>query len=86
MDFAFPADHRVKLKESEKKYKYLNLARELKLLWNMKVTFIPIVISALGTVTKGLIKGLEDLEIKGWVETIQPTALLRSDLLSLKLQ
>ena len=30
----------------------------------MKVTFIPIVIDALGTVTKGLIQGLEDLEIK----------------------
>ena len=37
-----------------------------------------IVIGALGTVTKGLIKGLEDLEIRGRVETIQTTALLRS--------
>ena len=30
MDFAVPADHRIKLKEYEKKDKYLNLARELK--------------------------------------------------------
>ena len=30
MDFACPADHRVKLKESEKKDKYLDLAREWK--------------------------------------------------------
>ncbi len=30
MDFAVPADHRVKLKESEKKDKYLDLVRELK--------------------------------------------------------
>ena len=30
MDFAVPADHRLKLKESEKKDKYLDLARELK--------------------------------------------------------
>ena len=29
----------------------------------MKVTFIPIVIGAFGTVTKGLLKGLEDLEV-----------------------
>ena len=29
-DFAVPADHKVKLKESEKKNKYLELARELK--------------------------------------------------------
>ena len=28
MDFAVPADHRVKLKESEKKDKYLELTRE----------------------------------------------------------
>ena len=30
VDFAVPADHRIKLKESEKKDKYLDLARELK--------------------------------------------------------
>ena len=44
MDFAVPADHRVKLNESEKKDKKLDLARELKKLWNMKVTVVPIVI------------------------------------------
>ena len=60
-----PADQIVKLKESEKKAKYLDLDRELKKLWNMKVTFIPIIIGALGTVTEVLLKGLEDLEIKG---------------------
>ena len=59
MDFTVLADHRIKLKESEKKDKYLDLARELKKLWNMKVTIIPIVIGAFGTDTKGLLKGLE---------------------------
>ena len=29
-------------------------------------------------ITKGLIKGLEELEVAGRVETIQPTALLRT--------
>ena len=29
----------------------------------MKVTIIPITIGAFGTVTKGLLKGLEDLEV-----------------------
>ena len=42
----------------------------------MKVTIIPIVIGAFGAVTKGLLKGLEDLEVKGRVETIQTKALL----------
>ena len=40
--------------------------------------FIPIIIGALGTVTKGLLKVQEDLEIRERVETIQTTALLRS--------
>ena len=77
MDFAVPADHWVKLKESEKKNKYLGLAREVKKLWNMKVTSI-YVIGALCTVTKGLVKVLEDLEIRGRVETIQTTVWLTS--------
>ena len=44
----------------------------------MKVTIVPIVIGALGTITKGLLKGLEDLEVGGRVVTIQMTALLRT--------
>ena len=44
----------------------------------MKVTIVPIVIGALGTITKGLWKGMEDLEVGGRVETIQTTALLRT--------
>ena len=68
----------IKLKDCEKRDKYLDLARELKELWNMKGTIIPIVIDAFGTVTKGLFKGLEDLEVGGRVETIQTTALLKT--------
>ena len=78
VDFAVPADYRIKLKECEKKDKYLDLARELKKIWNMQVTIIPIVIGAFGTVSKGLLKGLEDLEVGGRMETIQATALLRT--------
>ena len=64
----------------------------------MQVTIIPIVIGAFGTVTKGLLKGLEELQVGEQVETIQTTALLRTarilrrvleiwgDLLSLRLQ
>ena len=97
VNFAVPADHRVKLKEYEKRKKYFDLARELKKLWTMKLMIIPIVIGAFDTVTKELLKGLEDLEVGGRVETIQ-TTLLRTarilrrvletwgDVLSLKLQ
>ena len=52
VNFAFIADHRIKLKESKKKNKYSDLARELKKLWNTKMTVIPNLIGALGTVTK----------------------------------
>ena len=49
--FPVLANHRVKMKESEKKNKNLDLTRELrKKLWNVKVMIIPIKISALGTV------------------------------------
>ena len=61
--FAVLANHRIKLKEREKRDKYLDLARGLKKLWNMEVTIIPIVIGAFGTLTIGLLKGLEDLEV-----------------------
>ena len=60
------------------KDKYLDVARELKKLWNMKLTIIPIVIGAFDTVTKGLLKGLEDLEVGGRVEIIQTTTFLRT--------
>ena len=78
VDFAVPADQRIKLKECEKRDKYLDHARELKKLWNMKLKIIPIVVGAFGTVTKGLLKGLEDLEVGGRVETIPTTALLKT--------
>ena len=39
------------------------------------MTVISIIIGVLGTIPIGLIKGLEDLEIRSQVETIQTTAL-----------
>ena len=58
-------NHREKIKENKKRDKYLDLARELKKLWNLKVTVIPIITGELGTVPKGLVRELEDLEIRG---------------------
>ena len=79
VDFSVLADHRIELKVTEKRDKYLDLASELKKkLWNMKVTMIPIVIGALGIIPKGLAKRLDDLEIRGQVKTIPTTAILRS--------
>ena len=96
VDFAVPADHRIKPKEYEKKNRYLDLARELKKLWNMKVTITPIVIGAFDAVR--IIKrtaGIGSQRTSG--DHPKATALLRTtrilrkvvetwgDLLSLKL-
>ena len=42
------------------------------------MTIIPIVIGAFGIVTKELLKGLDDLEVGGRVETIQTIVILRT--------
>ena len=52
--FSVPADHRVKIKEREKIDKYLDLARELKWLWNIKVTVLPIAVGTLSTILQEL--------------------------------
>ena len=49
IDFAVSADNRVKMKESEKVAKYLDLTREPEKLSNIKM----VVISRLGKVPKG---------------------------------
>ena len=52
--------------------------QKTKKLWNMNVTVISIINGAFGTDPKGLISGLEELEIGRRAEIIQATALLRS--------
>ena len=59
----------------------------------MKMMIVPIVIGAFGTVTKGLLKGLEDVEVGRWSGDHPTTTLLKrrilktlGDLLSFKPQ
>ena len=44
----------------------------------MRLTVVPVVVDALGTIPKLLVKRMDGLEIRGQLETIQTTALLRS--------
>ena len=53
MDFDVPVYHEVKIKESKKINKYLNLDKQQEKLWNMRKTVIPILFGALGTIPKG---------------------------------
>ena len=45
---------------------------------SMRVTVIPVVIGEYGTILNGSGRGLEKLIIRGRIETIQTTELLRS--------
>ena len=77
VDFVVRADHKVKMKENEKIEIFLDLARKLKKMWNMKVTVMPL--GALGTVLKGIVNRLGKPEIRKTIKTIQTTAwILRS--------
>ena len=47
-DFAIPMDCRVEIEECKKIDKHLDLARELKRLWNMRMIVIPVVVETWG--------------------------------------
>ena len=78
IDFAVPFDTRVDEKEKEKIFKYQDLARELKKLWNKKVKVIPVIIGALGTAPKALPKRLKEIGIATRIVELQKTVLLQS--------
>ena len=74
-DFAFQAKHRVIMKENEKTDKYLDLAKELKKAMEREYDGDT---KCSWFAWKGLERRREELEIRGRIDTIQSTALLRS--------
>ena len=73
VDFAVSADHKVKIKESKKRDEYLDLDRVLKKkLLSMRMILIPIFEK---TIPRSFERGMEELEIRGQIETIQTTAI-----------
>ena len=62
MNLFVPGDDRVRIKESEKRGKYWDPARELKKLWNMELIVISIIIGVLGTFSEGSERRLKNLE------------------------
>ena len=64
IDIAVPADVRVGEKEREKVKKYRELKKKIGRLWKLKmVEVVPVVIGALGSVTKGFDRWIEKLGI-----------------------
>ena len=78
VDFAVPTDHRIKLKEYEKRDKYLDLTSELKKTMEHEGDNYTNCDWCFWHGNKRILKGLEDLEVGGRVVTIQTTALLKT--------
>ena len=78
IDITVPGDCRICEKETEKIEKYADeLKREIRKLWTTKkVEVIPIVVGALGAVSKKLDKWIEKLGMHIRIELFQKTALL----------
>ena len=77
IDPSCPFDTRIEKKEEEKCTNYSDLKYEIARIWKMKkVDVIPVVIGALGTVTKNFDKWLERLELDLTVEMLQRPCLL----------
>ena len=76
---ACPFDTRIEKKEKEKFEHYTDLKYELLKVWNTevnKVYIIPIVIGALGTVTKNVAKYLEKIDFKPGLDPLQKACVL----------
>ena len=79
IDIAVPGDTRTYDKETEKIEKYQELAREIKRLWKLhSVTVVPVIIGALGTISKAHLSYLATLNVHLSFETIQKSAILGS--------
>ncbi|XP_048590562.1 uncharacterized protein LOC125573819 [Nematostella vectensis] len=78
IDIAVPGDANVGEKEKEKVLKYQDIRREIARLWDIKTCVVPIVVGALGTVSKNLTKHLSSIGLKTRIELLQKGALLGS--------
>ena len=78
VDIAVPGDSNILQKETEKCKKYQDLAREIQRIWKSRTKVVPVVVGALGSVSKKLVGHLEQLGIKNRTRTMQKSALLGS--------
>ena len=78
VDIAVPGDSNILQKETEKCEKYQDLTREIQRIWKSRTKVVPVVVGALGSVSKKLAGHLEQLGIKNGTRTMQKSALLGS--------
>ena len=75
IDVAIPAKRNVQ-KEAERKLKYKSLCIEIQRIWNLKFTIMPVIIGAIGILTKSLRENLETVPGKHSIDSLQKTAIL----------
>lgn len=76
IDISVPDDSNVQLKENEKIMKYKNLEIEISRMWNAKSCTIPVIVGALGTISKGAELHLNRIPGKSSIQEVQKITLL----------
>ena len=77
IDVAVPGDSRIRGKEIDKIEKCQNLKTELKKLWSLKKSkVVPVVVGALGCISKGFSGWIDTFGIKLNVGMVQKSVLL----------
>ena len=84
VDFAVPWDKNVVRKEEEKITNYSPLAREVRRMHGVSTKIIPIVVGALGVVSKNLPGYLRDLQVPDVLGGIQTSAVIGTTIILLK--
>jgi hypothetical protein len=76
IDVAISGDRNVIKKEAKKILKYKYLTIEIQRMWNVKVSVIPVVIGATGTISKSFRKYVSNVPGNHDVRELQKTAVL----------
>ena len=76
IDVAISGDINVIKKEAEKILKYKDITIEIQRMWNVKAKVIPVIIGAIGTISKSFRKYVSNKPWKHEVKELQKTAIL----------
>ena len=74
--FAISGDRNVIKKEAEKILRYKDLTIEIQRMWNVNTKVIPVIIGAIGTISKSFRKYVSNIPGNHEVKELQKTAIL----------
>jgi len=76
INVAISGDRNVIKKEAEKILKYKDLTTEIQRMWNVNTKVIPVIIGAIGTISKSFRKYVSNIPGKHEVNELQKTVIL----------